>query len=181
MAIKISGTTVIHDDKVFQVGSGTTAQRPGTPQTGMVRYNTTLAAFEGYSSQWGAIGGGDLNGSPLLNIGAFSTKVTDLGSVSSSVSINVSTSSKYRLTATGAISTWTITGWPASGAEGIVQITLANGSNLAATNLNGVANWLVGDGFTSTTFSDTNVILSNINYITLWTINGGTTVYGVVV
>lgn len=38
---------------------GTTAQRPGTPNSGMVRYNTTLGQFEGYNgTAWGQLGGG---------------------------------------------------------------------------------------------------------------------------
>ena len=38
---------------------GTTAQRDGSPANGMFRYNSTLAAFEGYANnQWGEIGGG---------------------------------------------------------------------------------------------------------------------------
>lgn len=41
------------------VPTGTTAQRDGTPVTGYFRYNTTLAAFEGYSGTvWGSVGGG---------------------------------------------------------------------------------------------------------------------------
>ena len=37
---------------------GTTLQRPGTPATGMIRYNSTLSTFEGYaSSAWGSLGG----------------------------------------------------------------------------------------------------------------------------
>ena len=39
--------------------NGSTAQRPGTPSSGMVRYNTDTPGFEGYSSgAWGALGGG---------------------------------------------------------------------------------------------------------------------------
>lgn len=39
------------------VPSGTTAQRDGTPVPGYIRYNTSTAAFEGYSSGvWGTIG-----------------------------------------------------------------------------------------------------------------------------
>ena len=41
-----------------QLPVGTTAQRDGTPATGMIRYDTTTAGFEGYGSAWGAIGGG---------------------------------------------------------------------------------------------------------------------------
>lgn len=53
MAIKISGDTVIYDNKVFQVGSGTTAQRPASPATGMIWFNSELQTFEGYAStQW---------------------------------------------------------------------------------------------------------------------------------
>jgi hypothetical protein len=41
---------------------GTTAQRP-TGATGYIRYNSTLAQFEGYgASAWGAIGGGATGG-----------------------------------------------------------------------------------------------------------------------
>ena len=36
---------------------GTTAQRP-TPAAGMFRYNTTEGKFEGYTTEWGEIGGG---------------------------------------------------------------------------------------------------------------------------
>lgn len=59
MAIKISNQTVIYDDEVFRVGSGTTAGRPASPSLGMFRYNTDLDSFEGYDgSLWGKIGGG---------------------------------------------------------------------------------------------------------------------------
>ena len=34
----------------FDLPAGTTAQRPGSPTVGMVRYNTTLARYEGYTN-----------------------------------------------------------------------------------------------------------------------------------
>jgi hypothetical protein len=37
--------------------SGTEAQRPGSPTAGMIRYNSDSGSFEGYTNQWGAIGG----------------------------------------------------------------------------------------------------------------------------
>ncbi len=43
------------------VPSGTTAERPGSPSAGMFRYNSTTDEFEGYTTEWGAIGGGDLS------------------------------------------------------------------------------------------------------------------------
>lgn len=41
---------------------GTTGERPASPEQGMVRYNTTTSKFEGYSSAWGALGGGATGG-----------------------------------------------------------------------------------------------------------------------
>ena len=42
-----------------EIPVGTTAQRDGSPATGMFRFNTTTSGFEGYDgSDWGAIGGG---------------------------------------------------------------------------------------------------------------------------
>ena len=43
----------------FQVSQGTTAERPAGTANGRLRYNSTEAAFEGYTSAgWGEIGGG---------------------------------------------------------------------------------------------------------------------------
>jgi hypothetical protein len=43
----------------IKVPVGTTAERPGTPATGFVRFNTDLNTFEGYnaSNEWGGLGG----------------------------------------------------------------------------------------------------------------------------
>jgi len=39
--------------------SSTTSDRPASPATGMLRFNTTLSGFEGYNgTTWGSIGGG---------------------------------------------------------------------------------------------------------------------------
>lgn len=41
------------------VAVGTTAQRPGTPNQGAIRYNTTTSQYEGYDgTAWGQLGGG---------------------------------------------------------------------------------------------------------------------------
>lgn len=43
--------------------AGTTAQRPSTPISGAVRYNTSLSRYEGYgASGWAGIGGGATGG-----------------------------------------------------------------------------------------------------------------------
>lgn len=55
--ILMSGTGTI------DIPVGTTAQRPGSPNNGMIRYNSTLTRYEGYSgSAWGALGGGATGG-----------------------------------------------------------------------------------------------------------------------
>jgi len=45
------------------IPTGTTAQREGTPTQGVLRYNTTDGAFEGYNgSVWTSVGGGATGG-----------------------------------------------------------------------------------------------------------------------
>lgn len=62
-----AGTLSIPNNLVFSgtgavtLPSGTTAQEPGTPTAGMIRYNSETDSFEGYTTTfgWGAIGGGN--------------------------------------------------------------------------------------------------------------------------
>ena len=42
----------------IRIPNGTTAQRNGSPAAGDFRYNTTTGKFEGYTDEWGDIGGG---------------------------------------------------------------------------------------------------------------------------
>ena len=57
--LTVSGNILMSGTGVLDIPVGTTAQRPGSANTGMFRYNSTLNQFEGYSSTgWGAIGGG---------------------------------------------------------------------------------------------------------------------------
>lgn len=59
-----TGEVVLSSTGSLSLPPGTTAQRPGTPSNGMIRYNTTLSQFEGYKAgAWGAIGGGATGGS----------------------------------------------------------------------------------------------------------------------
>jgi hypothetical protein len=46
-------TTTSH----LTVPKGTSSQRPGTPVSGMIRYNTENQQFEGYAAAWGGFGG----------------------------------------------------------------------------------------------------------------------------
>lgn len=61
----VSGTTLtMTADGSFsgtgqlKVPAGTTAQRSGSPAAGMLRYNSSIGGFEGYTTAWGSIGGG---------------------------------------------------------------------------------------------------------------------------
>lgn len=55
----LTGDLLINSTGRLRIPVGTTAQRPGTPAKGDLRYNDTESEFEGYNGTvWGAIGGG---------------------------------------------------------------------------------------------------------------------------
>ncbi len=54
----MTGALVLNNTGSLKVSAGTTGQREGSPAAGMFRYNTTEGKFEGYSTEWGEIGGG---------------------------------------------------------------------------------------------------------------------------
>jgi hypothetical protein len=53
-----NGDTHMFSSGALKIPSGTTAARPATSATGMIRYNTTLNQFEGYDGDWAILGGG---------------------------------------------------------------------------------------------------------------------------
>lgn len=68
--LAITGNLTATTDSTFSstgaltISKGTTAQQPGSPATGMIRYNTTTNQFEGYSGSspaWKSIGGSALS------------------------------------------------------------------------------------------------------------------------
>ena len=50
ITVNSSQNTVFNSTGSVTLSSGTTAQRPGSPTVGMMRYNTTIGAYEGYTS-----------------------------------------------------------------------------------------------------------------------------------
>ena len=57
------GNVLLSGTGVLDLPVGTTAQRPGTPNNGMIRYNSSLSRYERYSgSAWGQLGGGATGG-----------------------------------------------------------------------------------------------------------------------
>ena len=59
--INIPNNLVFNGTGSITLPAGTTAQEPGTPTAGMIRYNSDTDSFEGYTTTfgWGAIGGGN--------------------------------------------------------------------------------------------------------------------------
>ena len=67
--LNFSGTGTI------RLPNGTTGQRP-SPAAGMIRYNTTSGLFEGYTTQWGGIGGASADGAVYENAQTISNNYT---------------------------------------------------------------------------------------------------------
>ena len=67
--LNFSGTGTI------RLPNGTTGQRP-SPAAGMIRYNTTSGLFEGYTTQWGGIGGASADGAIYENAQTISNNYT---------------------------------------------------------------------------------------------------------
>lgn len=57
------GNVLITGSGTLDLPVGTTAQRPGSPNSGMIRFNTDLGQYEGYNgAAWTSIGGGATGG-----------------------------------------------------------------------------------------------------------------------
>ena len=52
-----SQTVTINGTGSLTLPKGTTAQRPGSPTAGMIRYNTDTSVFEAYTTNWNTLGG----------------------------------------------------------------------------------------------------------------------------
>ena len=57
--IVVAGALTVSGAGYIKVATGSTAERPGSPSAGMIRYNTSASQFEGYlGTQWAELGGG---------------------------------------------------------------------------------------------------------------------------
>ena len=92
----VSGNTELTGTGSLKVPVGTTAQRP-TPTAGMFRYNSTEGKFEGYTTEWGEIGGG----------GGLTTAAHVVNNAV--VTLDLTAAQDHKITATG-ICTITVTG-----------------------------------------------------------------------
>ena len=131
--------------------NGTTAQRP-TPAAGMLRYNTTDGQFEGYTTEWGPIGGG--GGTSTIQRDTFSGNgSTTQFTLSSSVSDEINTQvyidgvyqSKLNYSTSGNVLTFSSA--PPSGTNNIEVIHVTSVTVEGASALN--KNTFTGDGSTT--------------------------------
>ena len=61
--VGIAGKLTLSATSALKLNVGTTDQRPATPVTGDIRYNTTTLKYEGYGNgTWGQLGGGATGG-----------------------------------------------------------------------------------------------------------------------
>jgi hypothetical protein len=108
----LSGDVTNTSTGSFQVSQGTTAQRPAGTANGRLRYNSTEAAFEGYTAAgWGEIGGG---GSSLgtdsiirTNLKTIGENITFVGNENGSTVGPVEIQNNFTVTVTNG-STWII-------------------------------------------------------------------------
>ena len=96
----------------FQVAQGTTAQRPAGTANGRLRYNSTEAAFEGYTAAgWGEIGGGgpSLGTDSVIrtNSKVIAENITFAGTENGSTVGPITVNNGYTVTVTNG-STWII-------------------------------------------------------------------------
>jgi len=106
--LSTSGTVTFGGTGAVVLPVGTTAQEPGSPTTGMIRFNTTLSQFEGYNGTlWGGIGGANASGCIYVNNQTITTSYTFDANTSGSSSGPITISSGVSITV-GPTSRWVI-------------------------------------------------------------------------
>jgi len=58
LSLYYAGGAKIYGTTALTIPVGTTGERPGTPTSGMIRYNSTTTLFEGYGNSWVSLSGG---------------------------------------------------------------------------------------------------------------------------
>ena len=141
----------------FHVPVGTTAQRP-TGAAGHFRYNTTLEQFEGYTDDWGQIGGGgganafatdSYTGNGSTTAYALSQVVVSEDNLLVFIEGVFQQQDAYSIATAGGTTTLTFTAAPANGNDILIYSVV---SAISGTNLN--SDTMTGDG------SDTTLTLS---------------------
>lgn len=124
-SVEIDGYLSISSGNWIQVPDGTTAQRPGSPQVGMFRYNTTTAEFEGYfgsPAAWGAIGGGGGSGTVTEAFKTFAVSgQSDIVANGPTDTLTVAAGNNISLTTDAATDTLTIASTASGGGTVTIQ------------------------------------------------------------
>jgi cytoskeletal protein CcmA (bactofilin family) len=96
--IRVNGN-VLSDGNSIKIPTGTTGERPASPATGELRFNTDLNLLEQYDgTEWGSVGGGDVD-ADSLSIGG--TEVIDNSRKLSEFRVNTQTISSNTNASTG--------------------------------------------------------------------------------
>lgn len=160
-------------------GAGTfanwTVSLTGAPGTAGAAGAAGLAGAAGAAGAAGLAGAAGAAGAS----GAIST-YTDKGTLTAgTVTFNQSTAQNHRVQVGGALTIATA-GWPA-GALGIMLLEMVNAGAFALTWP--TIRWVLADGTFTTTFSANTITLqaAGSDFVTLWSRDGGATVYGKIV
>ena len=147
-SVEIDGYLSISSGNWIQVPDGTTAQRPGSPQVGMFRYNTTTAEFEGYfgsPAAWGAIGGGGGSGTVTEAFKTFAVSgQSDIVADGPTDTLTVAAGNNISLTTDATTDTLTIASTGGSGG-GTVTIQRNNYTGDGSTVAYGVSSTVVSE------------------------------------
>ena len=138
LAFDTAGNAALSATGSFKTAVGTTAERPGTPVTGMFRFNSSLTKFEGYNgTAWSPVGGG---GATISDTAPASPTAGDLW-------WNSSDGQLYTYYNDGSSSQWVVAN---AFTGGSAYLPLTGGTLTGA--LTGTT--FIGTTFTGTTFTD---------------------------
>ena len=137
----------------IKIPNGTTAQRPSSPASGMFRYNTTDGKFEGYTTEWGEIGGAG-GGASVISRDTFNgtgsqTTFVLSASVSDEINTQVYIDGVYqsKLTYSTSGTNLTFSTAPAAGTNNIEVINVSSVAVDGASTINKTE--ITGDGSTT--------------------------------
>jgi len=83
-----TGTVTVNTTGALTLPTGTTAQEPGTPTAGMIRFNSSTQSFEGYNGTvWGSLGGSNATATGLWQNAMTITSVQTVANNYSAMSV----------------------------------------------------------------------------------------------
>jgi hypothetical protein len=133
---------------------------------------------DGNSLQWVETRNGSLIGpqgptGPSQNLTPYTSANTG--------AFNLSNSNYQIWAVTGGNYTVSFTNWLASGQLTELLIEAQNVQSSGAVITWPTINWIKSDGSLTTTFSQSGIVLTNLDFILIWSRDGGTTIYGKVI